>query len=133
MIDLFQTIKDWSHQRHLKKHGCTTQKEYDKKFDLDYSASGDDIIRECYHGYSYVYCFNNHMHRVYDWTDNDFGLWDIEEWCEINCQGKWRIDWQRAIQNYWGRWEQNGIGGGDYYFIAFKNSIDYSKFLLRWG
>jgi hypothetical protein len=57
----------------------------------------------------------------------------MEEWCYQTCENKFRVDWHRVVRNYWGKWEENSIGGGDYLFFAFKSSKDAVMFSLRWG
>jgi hypothetical protein len=54
------------------------------------------------------------------------------EWCEQNCQGKWRNDWHRGFWDHHGNYELNSIGGGDMMFFAFKEDADYIWFNLTW-
>lgn len=59
----------------------------------------------------------------------------MAKWCEANCRDKWRHDWHRIIEDVWeeGEWEENGIGGMDAMCFAFKDSREYTMFLLRWA
>jgi len=70
------------------------------------------------------------MHGVWPYLDS---VDKMIEWCEQNCQGKWRNDWHRGFWDHQGNFEFNGIGGGDIMFFAFKEETDYVWFKLRWS
>lgn len=68
---------------------------------------------------------------------NDEGLWtggkpaELEDWCY---QFSSYYFWDRVWFNQWrNRWESNGIGGGDYFFIVtdYDDSAILAK--LRWS
>lgn len=109
---------DWEHYR----------RQYDA--DHNYRASR---VKDYFHGYPYVYVFENHNHDIYYWDIAVDGIYVASQWCEKNCKDKYRFDFLRVYQNYWGDWEINEIGGGDYIFAAFKNERDYMLFMLRWS
>ena len=122
----------WKERRFLKKHGCETRKQYERVYDPDYNPRATRI-KDYYHGYPYVYCFENHRHQMYYWDLGYDGSIDIVDWCEENCQDKFRFDGLRVIKDYSGAWSVNEIGGGDYYFAGFKNAQDFFMFKLRWA
>lgn len=142
--DIYKLYKD---RAFLKKHGCETWKEYNRKFDPDYNFRADRI-QDYYHGYPYVYCFENRENfaytLLYDYGPGGFryGCDDINDWCTEKLKGKFRIDVHRVhkmtpigIDGKDGKFEFwiNEIGGSDYIFAAFKNERDYVNFLLRWA
>lgn len=56
------------------------------------------------------------------------------DWCEKNCRGKYRNEWERVIQDHFtGEYLPNSIGGSDELFFGFKDERDYIMFTLRWG
>ena len=61
------------------------------------------------------------------------GLVTMKDWCQENCQDKWRDDFHRVIKDYWDEWICNEIGGGDVLFFAFKSEQDCLWFTLRWA
>ena len=128
-----QTLKsrydDWRERRFLRKHGCYNREQYNLKYDLLYNPRATRLV-DYYHGYKYIYCFENHKH------DNISLLTVVTLWClEENLSGKWRFDVHRAIKypSTGNEWEINEIGGGDYIFAAFTDERDYMLFLLRWA
>lgn len=127
-------FQKWKDQRFLKRHGCETWKQYNYRFDPDINRRCT-AIRDFYHGYPYVYCFENRKHQIYWWDLGYDGSYDIVEWCEQYCKDKFRIDCYRVIKypSTSNEWTMNDMGGGDYYFAAFKNERDYNWFLLRWS
>lgn len=131
--DIKKTYEFYRDRAFLKKHGCETWREYNRKFDPDHNAKAS-LIKDYYHGYPYVYCFENHKHEVYDWIS--FGLHGsnmIHKWCSDNCSDKFRMDYHRVYKNSQDQWEVNEIGGRDYIFAAFKDQRDFTMFSLRWS
>jgi hypothetical protein len=128
-----QWHREWKDSRFLKRHGCNSWKEYNRKYDLDYNPRATRL-KDFYHGYPYFYCFENHEHDVYYWDLGLNGAYFVDKWCRENCTGKYRFDFHRAIKAPWydNEWSINEIGGGDYIFVAFKNEQDYLLFLLGW-
>lgn len=127
-------IKTWQDNRFLKKNGCETWKQYHYRNDPDvfYPATR---IKDYYHGYPYVYCFENRQHEVYYWDLGIDGTYIVGNWCEENCKDKFRLDFHRAMNapgTAW-EWHINELGGGDYIFAAFKDPKDYTWFLMRWS
>ncbi len=124
---------EYKDRKFLKKHNCSTWKEYHKYNDPDVDRIASRI-RYFYRGYPYMYCFENHNHDIYNWDLAYDGTYIVIDWCEKNCKDKFRLDGHRAIKcpATTNEWEINEIGGGDYYFAAFKNNRDYTLFLLRW-
>ena len=124
--------KGYKEKHFLATHGCSSWREYRRKYDPDYSGYAGKI-NSMYHGYPHVIRIDDHTHYAYRTFDRKIqGYIEIEDWCYQICEDKFRVDWQRVIQNYWGEWEENGIGGGDYLFFAFKSSKDAMMFNLRW-
>lgn len=133
MIDqIKQRYREWKEQRFLKKHGCETWEQYHRRYDPDYNIRATRI-KDYYHGYPYQHCFENRQHQIYWWDLGIDGSKEIVDWCEENCEDKFRFDCLRVIKNYWGKWEVNEISGGDYCFVAFKNKQDFLMFMLRWS
>ena len=138
MIKRFvERYRSWRERRFLKNHGCKTRQEYNRLYDPDYNIRATRIA-DYYHGYPYVYCFEDGHHFAYahiaDYGPGGirWGFHDINDWCSENLSDKFRIDAHRVIKSFGGEWEINDIGGGDYIFIAFKSETDYLHFRLRW-
>ena len=129
--NIHNCFKLWRDRRFLRRHGCETWREYDIRYDTDVNRSASRV-REFYHGYPYVYCFENRDHPVYYWDIAVDGAYILNNWCENTCVDKYRLDFHRVYRNYWNEWEINEIGGGDYIFAAFKNERDYLLFSLKW-
>ena len=128
-VKLKNRYTDWRERRFLRKHGCYNREQYNLKYDLLYNPRATHLV-DYYHGYKYIYCFENHKH------DNISLLTVVTLWClEENLSGKWRFDVHRAIKypSTGNEWEINEIGGGDYIFAAFTDERDYMLFLLRWA
>lgn len=141
---MFKIIADkynsYREQRFLKKHGCATWEQYDKKYDFDINKKAD-TIKDFYIGYPYVYIFKDTSKEVftkhYDWID---GYKELEDWCQNNCVAKFRSDIHTVhVQtnlDFDGNIEVeyffNGLGH-DYLFFAFKNDTDYIWFITRWA
>lgn len=136
-FDLFNKVRDifidYKNKAFLARYGCKTIKEYNKKFDIDYSIRSSEI-KKIYFGYPYVYCLTDNNHPIYNWNKTDYNdtLVTIDNWCEKNLADKFRFDFHRVSKNYFNEWVIDEIGGGDYIFAAFKNEKDYVRFLLRW-
>jgi hypothetical protein len=69
---ILEYYREWSDQRFLKRHGCETREEYDRKYDPDVVHRATRI-KNFYHGYPYVYCFEDHNHNIYVWEVNELG------------------------------------------------------------
>ena len=131
--------KGWQERRFLKKHGCETREQYERKYDTNFCYRNHEVRRK-YHGYKFVHCFSRHTDYaykiVYDYGPGGYrdGYHDIHDWCKEQCENKFRVDVLRVIWNQWvDDWVENEIGGADYVFFAFKNETDYMNFLLRWA
>jgi len=122
----------YRHAAYLKKKGWT-EEEFQKYEDPDRNISASRI-KDYYHGYPYIVVFTTSRGdpwtRYLDWLT---AYSAIETWCKENCEDKWRTDIHRVIQDYWGNWEMNDIGGGDALFFAFKDVNDAFMFKLKWG
>ena len=131
---LKERYKGWKEKRFLEAHGCETWRQYERKHDPDvgYMARWAHTY---YHGYPHVLPIDPQnfidwvrggRHPYHELVDN------MMEWCEQNCQGKWRNDWHRGFWDGHGNYELNSIGGGDIMFFAFKEESDYIWFKLTW-
>jgi len=138
VIKFIERFREWKHRRFLRKHGCTTQRQYDLKYDPDYNIRGRRLKREQYHGYAHVFILAPQGFRDYGMIGvlpyNDL-VDQMMEWCAQNCKDKWRNDWHRIIEDVWidGEWEENGIAGLDAVCFAFKDGRDFTMFALRWS
>jgi hypothetical protein len=127
-----QLYLDWREKLFLKKHGFETRAQYERFHDPDYNIRATRI-KDYYHGYPYVYHFDDHEHTVYFWDLGYAGHYVINKWCHENLKDKFRFDFLRVIQDsYTKEWEINELGGTDYIFIAFKDERDLMWFRLRW-
>lgn len=124
----------------LKRHHCVTWEQYHNRYDPDINNRAS-FINDFYHGYPFIYCFENHRHYCYQ-IDRDYGPGGItmgfevmREWCKNNSRDSFRFDIMRSIKSSSteNRWIVNEIGGLDYMFVAFKDSQDYTHFVLRWS
>ena len=129
---IIKRYHQWREHCFLKKHGCRDRREYNRKYDPDFNVRATEID-SIYHGYSHIYQFTDHSHTVYDWDLGYDGAYVIERWCEQNLRDKFRLDFHRVEENSSGKWIANELSGGDYIFAAFKDSRDYTLFLLRWS
>ena len=120
------------HRYILWRSGYKDWNTYLRMTDPDISWRASRIV-DFYHGYPYVYCIENRNHLAYYWDLGLDGSWRLHQWCEKNCKDKFRFDGHRVLKNYWGEWEVNEIGGGDYMFAAFKNERDFNWFMLKWS
>lgn len=121
----------WKQQRFLRKHGCETWEQYRYQYDTAINRIATRV-RDYYHGYPYVYCYENHDHEIYYWDLGRDGMYVTSQWCKCNLKSDFRFDFLRVIRTGSG-WEINEIGGGDYIFFACKNPQDYTLFLLTWS
>ena len=129
---LKQKYLDWREKRFLKKHGCENRAQYERMYDPDYNIRATRV-KDYYFGYPYVHCFTDRDHTAYFVDLGWCGMPVIHQWCKENLKDKFRIDFLQVLKDsYTDEWEVNGIGGGDYYFIAFKNESDMMWFKLRW-
>lgn len=120
--------KGWKEKRFLDSYGCRSWREYERKYDLDFSNRAG-TIKKMYHGYSRVYAYPGNFSDVYDKQRCD----DMVTWCKLNCVSKWRHDELRVIHfKQSDDWVENGIVGGDQVFFAFKDDKDAVMFLLIW-
>jgi hypothetical protein len=140
-MDMIKSLKErwkgYKEKRFLENYGCETWREYELKYDPDIGFRAR-WAHTFYHGYPHLipidpqglcdYGFHG-VHHYHDLVEK------MIEWCEQNCQGKWRNDWHRGFWDHQGNYEVyelNGIGGGDIMFFAFKEESDYIWFKLTW-
>jgi hypothetical protein len=119
----------------LKKHGCKNWEEYNHRYDPDINI-GASIVKDYYHGYPYVYCFEDPKHEIYFWDLGYDGTFVVNKWCKENLKGKFRFDFHRVQKASWSssnQWEINELFGGDLIFFACKDPKDYTWLLLRWS
>jgi hypothetical protein len=129
---LKQKYLDWKEQIFLKSHGFKTRAQYERFYDPDYNIRATRI-KDYYHGYPYVYRFDDRDHTIYFWDLGYDGRYVINKWCQENLKDKFRFDFLRVWkEHYTQEWEINSLGGGDYIFIAFKDEKDFMWFKLRW-
>ena len=133
IVKIIQKLKssydDWRERRFLRKHGCVNREQYNLKYDPLHNPRATRLV-DYYHGYKYIYCFENHEH------DKISLLTVITLWClEENLSGKWRLDVHRVIKypSTSNEWVRNDLCGSDYIFAAFTDERDYMLFLLRWS
>lgn len=134
-----QSYLDFKDKIFLKRHGCENWNQYNRLYDPDYNIRGN-TVKEYYHGYPYINCFENHEHNVYFWDLGYDGIYVLNKWCEENIKDKWRIDIIRV--HGWNcihpedkntnKLYINDIGGKDFIFIAFKDERDFLMFSLRY-
>lgn len=132
MRKLLQYYKDWKEKRFLRKHGCATRKQYERRYDpdTDYYAHS---IKQFYKGYEHIAIFPPEGYADYGFhgVQPFFNSIDeMEEWCENNCVDKWRHDWHRGIRCI-NDFEFNGIGNEDIVSFVFKNTNDAMMFKLK--
>ena len=131
--------KGYKEKRFLENYGCETWREYERKYDPDVGFRAR-WAHTYYHGYPHVLPMDPKKFSGWSLGGTIFQLVDkMTEWCEQNCQGKWRNDWHRGFWDAHGNYEFNGIGGGsmilpggDVMFFAFKEESDYVWFMLTW-
>lgn len=136
---LSAAVKKRRETRFLKKHGCETWDEYNRRYDPDILHRATRI-RDYYHGYPYVYCVENSNHYAYQLLHDygpggyRYGYDEIVDWCKEHIKYKHRTDCHRVFRapSTANEWEINEIGGLDYLFFAFQDERDYNWFMLRW-
>ena len=133
-MNLVSIYRNWSEKKFLKKHGCENWEQYNHRYDPDIIRNAT-WLKDFYHGYPYIYCFENHKHDIYIWDLGYDGTFVVDKWCKENLKGKFRLDFHRAMKapSTAYEWEINELGGGDYVFFACKDPRDYTWFLLRWS
>ncbi len=131
---ILKYYREWSERRFLKRHGCKTREEYDRKYDPDV-AHRATRIKNFYQGYPYVYCFEDHKHDIYFWDLGYDGVYVTNQWCKENLKGKYRFDFHRTSRapSTANEWEVNELGGGDHIFFACQDPQDFTLFALRWS
>lgn len=129
--NLKERWKGYKEKRFLENYGCKTWREYERKYDQDVGFRAR-WVHTFYHGYPHVLNIEPNGVAMYGLQYHEL-CEKMMEWCEQNCKGKWRNDWQRGNWDHHGNYEINEIGGGDIMFFAFKEEGDYTWFLLRWS
>ena len=129
---------EWRDQRFLRRHDCETWKQYHRMYDPDV-VRGSTRIQDWYRGYSHFHCFDSYDHPAYD-IIYDYGpggvRWGYDvmhDWCEANCQGKWRMDIHEVSKDSWSQEWESTIFGNNWIFFAFQDQQDYMMFVLRWS
>jgi hypothetical protein len=136
-MDMIKQLKErwkgYKEKRFLESYGCETWREYERKFDADVGPHAR-WAHTYYHGYPHVLPIDSQ--KFINWVRGGEPYYELVknmiEWCEQNCQGKWRNDWHRGFWDHGGNYELNSIGGGDIMFFAFKEESDYIWFKLTW-
>lgn len=123
----------YKERRFLKKHGCTTRRQYERIFDEDY-VPYCSRVEDMYPGYNYIVPWAPWLTGAgADWgLGSNNNVAEILEWCYNNCEDKFRGDWHRVMEDMGGKYVQNGIGGFDIFFLAFRSERDVLMFNLRW-
>ena len=131
-------------QRFLKKHGCTTWRQYNRLFDPDV-INRATLVSQYYHGYPYL-CYFEEAPPA---SQGDWRVWyqNMRAWCEKNCEDKFREDIHRVIRERglihneyddtitWSEIDEfsmNDVAGWDILFFAFKSEKDLIWFKLTW-
>lgn len=141
VMEIVSTVKNkihsWRERRFLRKHGCRSWWEYNRKHDLDFDLRANNLA-DSYHGYPYRHVFDHYNHYCYkllaDYGPGGliYGFHRMEVWCKDNIKHKFRIDAIRLskIQN---EWHINELSGEDRVVFAFKDKRDFLWFQLRWS
>lgn len=139
MFRIKARFRKWKAKRKLEKSGYKSWEHYRRNNDPNilWRASR---VKDFYHGYKYVYCFENRNHYAYDLVYDygpggiRYGNDDIYDWLDQHARFTSRMDMHRVIRypSTGMEWEFNDLGGGDYIFAAFNSEKDYMMFLLRW-
>jgi hypothetical protein len=136
LLRLRARYRRWRAKRKLERSGYTSWREYRHYRDPDVVVHADKITH-FYHGYPFVYCFEDRSHYAYELLADYgpggliFGQDRMTAWCEENSKSKYRFDCHRVSKRN-GEWHFDEMGGGDFEFAAFKDERDYVLFLLRW-
>ena len=137
----FSNLLTKIHRRYiLWKYGYKDWAVYQRMTDPDIFWRATRIL-DFYHGYPYVYCIENRNHQAYYWDLAIDGGWRLHQWCEKNCEDKFRFDGHRVRKQTpigingveESEWWVDEIGGGDYIFAAFKSERDFNWFMLKWS
>ena len=134
-------IRKWRSDRFLKKHYCTSYREYNQTYDPGINIKAA-YIHNFYSKsvYPYVYQISDPKHRIY-YTETDgfhwnhVGFYEVRDWCEKNCKGKFRFD-HHLVRHSDGMISYGYSVNYDNvstYFVAFNDEMDYTWFLLRWS
>lgn len=132
--DLKERWKGWKAKRFLESYGCKTWREYERKYDPDVGFRAR-WAHTFYHGYPHLFSLEPQSWKGFGAYPYHDQIEQMMQWCEQNCQGKWRNDWHRGNWDNQGNYEVyefNGISGGDIMFFAFKEESDYVWFRLTW-
>lgn len=125
---------EWKYDRILKRSGHTSWERYFRANDPDFFIRGQ-TIKEMFAGYPYV-ARVDYKHLEYT-VDGMWGeIWNgdnVLNWCNTNCRGKHRWQWERVITDHMGQYAPDGIAGSDELFFGFKDERDYFLFILRWS
>lgn len=148
MFRIKARIRRWRAERKLKNSGYKSWAGYRHGRDPNVSPRAWKI-KHFYHGYKYVYCFENRQQYAYSLLydygpgGHRYGYADIYDWCEEHARFTFRMDTHRVSKYYYSvagewdtkadEWEIDEMGGGDYLFVAFKDEKEYMMFLLRWA
>lgn len=137
---LRKRISKRAETRFFKKHGVSSWRAYDLKYDKDFNAQASSI-RHMFHGYPYIVEVTTPDVLTHSCPTCPDGLEYLRHWLKNDCRGKTRSTIQRTIEvisrDVDGRetnkdWALNEIGGRDSLFVAFKDERDYLMFLLKW-
>jgi hypothetical protein len=137
-------IKAWVRKKRaghkLEKSGYSSWEHYRRNNDPNILWRATRVT-DFYHGYKYVYCFEDRNHYAYDLLYDygpggiRYGNDDMYDWMDKHATFTSRMDMHRVIRypSTSNEWTFNDIGGGDYIFAAFKEEKEYLMFLLRWS
>jgi hypothetical protein len=95
---LKQKYLNWKEKRFLKYHMCVDRAQYERRYDPDYNMRASKV-KDYYHGYPYVYRFDDRDHTIYFWDLGYDGRYVIKNWCKANLKDKFRIDFLRVWWN----------------------------------
>jgi hypothetical protein len=133
--------KGYKEKRFLENYGCKTWREYERRYDPDV-AQYARWAHTFYHGYPHIHPIEPQglnltqisAHKLHTSPGSVWVNYHVKmvDWCEQNCQGKWRNDWHRGFWDGHGNYELN-ISSGDIMFFAFKEEADYIWFTLVWS
>lgn len=139
--DLRARLSKANETRFFKKHGVSSWREYDLKYDVDYNFYADNI-RGMFHGYPYIAEITSAaaLAKPTRSATVEDGFTYLKDWLEYKCRGKARCTMERTIvsdaRSEFGikqkNWLINSIAGRDSVFVAFQDERDYLLFLLKW-
>lgn len=124
---------EWRWDRALEKSGCGSWENYFRRTDPDYYALGHTVKDQLF-GYPYIALvpFKNLETTFVPLFGPIEHANHIKAWCDKNCRKKYRLHWERVIQDHNGQYLPNGISGYDELFFGFKDRRDYTLFTLKW-